>query len=210
MKSYTPQKLVAISRYQDFFPTLPEDVRRDIYRRMAELVGEEREYCDRGNYRHMAQILTSIAMYEVLQRHGRTEAEAYGIVSAEMWKFLDPSGMQKMARKKFFLPLMKKLVPIGFKKGSGFGWRYTWHRDDPKDEFRFECNECIYEKILGRRGLMKLGAMCCHADIINYGNLPFTDFIRTQTLCQGGEQCNFRFVRHDTDAGDGWERTRSI
>lgn len=127
-----------------------------------------------------------------------------------MWKFLDPSGMQKMARKKFFLPLMKKLVPIGFKKGSGFGWRYTWHRDDPKDEFRFECNECIYEKILGRRGLMKLGAMCCHADIINYGNLPFTDFIRTQTLCQGGEQCNFRFVRHDTDAGDGWERTRSI
>lgn len=82
MKSYAPQKLVTISRYQDFFPTLPEDVRRDIYRRMAELVGEEREYCDRGNYRHMAQILTSIAMYEVLQRHGRTEAEAYGIVSA--------------------------------------------------------------------------------------------------------------------------------
>lgn len=65
----------------------------------------------------------------------------------------------------------------------------------------------IYAKILGRRNLMKLGAMCCHADIINYGELPYTDFIRTKTLCQGGDFCDFRFVRHNTDAGDGWERT---
>lgn len=133
----------------------------------------------------MSQILTSIALYEVLQKHGCSEEEAYRTVSEEMWKFLDPSGMQKLAGKSFFLPLMKKLVPFGFKKGSGYGWRYTWHRDDPKDEFHFECNECIYAKILGKRGLMKLGAMCCHADIINYGSLPYTDFIRTRTLCQG-------------------------
>ncbi len=52
--------------------------------------------------------------------------------------------------------------------------------------------------------------MCCHADIINYGSLPYTDFIRTETLCQGGNVCDFRFVRHDTDAGDGWERSSSI
>ena len=52
--------------------------------------------------------------------------------------------------------------------------------------------------------------MCCHADIINYGSLPYTDFIRTKTLCQGGDFCDFLFVRHETDAGDGWERTESI
>ena len=196
MKAYTPERLVAISRYQNYFPTLDEDIRQDIYRRIAELIEEERAYCDKGNYKHMAQILTSIAMYEVLQRHGETEEEAYRAVSEEMWKFLDPSGMQKMAQKSFFLPLMKKIVPFGFKQGSGAGWRYTWHKDDPKDEFHFECNECIYAKILGKRGLMKLGSMCCHADIINYGNLPYTDFIRTKTLCQGGDVCDFRFVRH--------------
>ena len=210
MKKYEPEALVAISRYQNYFPTLPKDIRQDVYARMRELLEEEKTYCDKGNYAHMAQILTSIALYEVLQKHGKSEAEAYRIVSEEMWKFLDPSAMQKLARKSFFLPLMKKIVPLGFKKGSGCGWRYTWHRDSPKDEFRFECNECIYAKILGRRGLMKLGAMCCHADIINYGNLPYTDFIRTQTLCQGGELCDFRFVRHQTDAGDGWNRTKSI
>ena len=78
------------------------------------------------------------------------------------------------------------------------------------DEFRFECNECIYEKILRSRGLLKLGAMCCRADVINYGALPYTDFIRTETLCQGGKLCDFRFVRHETDAGNGWERSKSI
>ncbi len=158
----------------------------------------------------MAQILTSIAIYEVLQRHGMTEEEAYRTVSEEMWRFLDPSPMKALAHMSFFMPLMKKLVPFGFKKWSGTGWRYTWHRGGSKNEFCFECNECIYEKILWKRDLLKLGAMCCHADIINYGQLPFTDFIRTETLCQGGEQCDFLFVRHDTDAGDGWERFNSI
>ncbi|MCR5665630.1 MAG: L-2-amino-thiazoline-4-carboxylic acid hydrolase [Eubacterium sp.] len=211
MKKYEPEAMVAISRYQNYFPTLPKEIRLDIYARIEELLIEEKKYCDKGNYEHMAQILTSIAMYEVLQTHGKNEEEAYRIVSEEMWKFLDPSGMQKLARKGFFMPLMKKVVPFGFKHKSGIGWRYTWHiKEDPKDEFHFECNECIYEQILGRRHLMKLGAMCCHADIINYGSLPYTDFIRTKTLCQGGDYCDFKFVRHDTDAGEGWERTKSI
>ena len=160
MKKYEPKQMVTSSRYQNCFPTLAAEIQRDVYRRMDELLREEAAYCDKGNYAHMSQILTSIALYEVLQKHGKSEAEAYRIVSEEMWKFLDPSAMQKLAKKSFFLPLMKKIVPVGFKKGSGCGWRYTWHQDDPKDEFRFECNECIYAKILGRRGLMKLGAMC--------------------------------------------------
>jgi len=210
MKKYEPKELVQISRYQNYFPALSTEIQNEIYARMRELIDEEKEYCDKGNYNHMAQILTSIAMYEVLQKHGKSEKEAYKIVSEEMWKFLDPSGMQKLAKKRFFLPLMKKIVPLGFKMGSGVGWRYTWHKDDPKDEFHFECNECIYAKILEKRGLLKLGSMCCHADIINYGALPYTDFIRTETLCQGGEVCDFRFVRHNTDAGDGWERSKSI
>lgn len=204
MKRYEPEDMVAVSRYQNYFPTLPLAVQQDVYVRMRTLLEEEKDYCDKGNYDHMAQILTSIALYEVLQAHGSTEAQAYRAVSEEMWKFLDPSGMQKLARRSFFLPLMKTIVPFGFRRKSGVGWRYTWHVDDPKDEFRFECNECLYATILGRRGLLKLGAMCCHADIINYGSLPYTDFIRTKTLCQGGDVCDFRFVRHKTDEGDGW------
>ncbi len=210
MKAYTPEAMVRVSRYQNYFPTLPEEIKSDIYARLHELIAEEKVYCDKGNYKHMAQILSSIAIYEVLRRHGASEEDAYKAVSEEMWKYLDPSGMQKLARKRFFLSLMKKIVPFGFKQGSGYGWRYTWYKDDPKDRFHFECNECIYQKILEPRGLLKLGAMCCHADIINYGNLPYTDFIRSKTLCQGGDFCDFLFVRYETDAGDGWERSKSI
>ena len=42
----------------------------------------------------------------------------------------------------------------------------------------------------------------------NYGNLHNIDFIRTRTLCQGGDCCDFRFVRHRK--GETWERTKSI
>ena len=34
MNRYTPEKLVAVSRYQNYFPTLPHDIQRDIYSRM--------------------------------------------------------------------------------------------------------------------------------------------------------------------------------
>lgn len=111
MKKYEPQKLIAISRYQKCFPKLDEDLKNDIYRRMEELIEEEREYCDQGNYKHMTQILSSIAIYETLMKHGRSKEEAYQYVSEEMWNFLDPSAMQKLAKRKFFLPLMKKIVP---------------------------------------------------------------------------------------------------
>ncbi len=210
MKQYTPEKLVAISRYRRYFPTLPREIQSDIYARISALIGEEEQYCDRGNYKHMAQIFTSIALYQSLQKHGMSEEEAFRITSEEMWKALTPKTYQKMARLPFFLPLMKKILPFGFRHGSGAGWRYEWHLDDPKNRFHFECRECVYRRIFEEQGLMKLGAMFCHSDIINYGNLPYTDFRRTRTLCQGGDCCDFDFVRHKTDAGDGWERSRSV
>lgn len=50
---------------------------------------------------------------------------------------------------------------------------------------------------------------CCDFKLkIDAELLPYTDFKRTKTLCQGGDCCDF--VRHETDAGDGWERTKSI
>ena len=210
MKQYTPEKLVAISRYRRYVPTLPAELQSDIFARIRELIGEEKQYCDQGNYKHMAQIFTSIAVYQTLQKHGKSEAEAYKTTSEEMWKALTPKAYQKMARLSFFLPLMKKILPFGFRHGSGTGWRYEWHLDDPKDRFHFECRECVYRHIFEEQGLMKLGAMFCHSDIINYGELPYTDFRRTKTLCQGGDCCDFDFVRHRTDAGDGWERSKSV
>ena len=127
MKAYTPENLVKISRYKKLFPTLPAEVRHDVYSRMLVLLKEEEKWCDRGNYKHIAQILTTIALYEVLQMHGKSEPEAYRIISEAMWGALTPESYRKMARRSFFLPMMKKILPFGFRHGSGAGWQYTWH-----------------------------------------------------------------------------------
>ncbi len=211
MRKYEPEALVAVSRYKKYVPTLPEKIQRDVYAMMRELLEQEKRWCDKGNYKHIAQILTSIALYRVLQQHGKTEEEAFAIVSAEMWKALTPDTYQKLALHSWFMPAMKKILPFGFRHGSGAGWRYEWHLDtDPKDRFHFECRECLYCHIFKEQDCMKLGAMFCHSDVINFGNLPYTDFKRTKTLCQGGDCCDFDFIRHETDAGDGWNRTKSI
>ena len=42
MKRYTPEKLVAVSRYKALFPTLSPDVQRDVYDRMRVLLEEEK------------------------------------------------------------------------------------------------------------------------------------------------------------------------
>ncbi|MBQ6235764.1 MAG: hypothetical protein IJK54_07570, partial [Clostridia bacterium] len=119
MKQYTPEKLVAISRYKTLFPTLPKEVQGDVYDRMRVLLEEEKRWCDKGNYKHIAQILTTIALYEVLQRHGKSEPEVFGIVSTAMWGALTPKTYRKLARLPFFLPMMKKILPFGFRHGSG-------------------------------------------------------------------------------------------
>ncbi|MBR3503471.1 MAG: hypothetical protein IKO07_04390 [Clostridia bacterium] len=47
---------------------------------MRVLIEEEKQYCDQGNYKHLALILTTIALYEVLQQHGKSEPDAFNIM----------------------------------------------------------------------------------------------------------------------------------
>ena len=42
MKGYKPERMAAISRYRNYFPTLPGEIREDIYRRMETLIEEVR------------------------------------------------------------------------------------------------------------------------------------------------------------------------
>ena len=197
MKKYVAEKMIKKSRHIDYFNTLNVETKNKILNRIDELVEEENKYCDKGNYGHLCNILSAIAIYEVLQET-KSEAEAFEIVSNEMYKFIEPTRekFQKIATKSWFWPVMKKIIPIGFKQGSGVGWKFTWFDSKDKNEFRFETNECIYQKIFKERHLEKLGPMFCKCDIINYGELPGIDFIRTGTLCYGDEKCDFKFVKH--------------
>lgn len=48
MKAYDAKQLVAISRYQNYFPSLPEEIREEAYVSISELIEEGKEYCDKN------------------------------------------------------------------------------------------------------------------------------------------------------------------
>lgn len=196
---YIAEKMIKNSRHINYYNSLNTDIQKEIIDRINTLILEEKQYCDNRNYSHLCNIFAAISIYEVLQSHGKTKQEAFDIVSEEMYKFIQTSKrrFQKLSRYKLFWPVMKKIIPIGFKYGSGTGWRYTWHFDDEdKNQFRFETNECIYQKIFKKRSIEELGPMFCKCDIINYGELNNIDFIRTKTLCYKDDMCDFKFVKH--------------
>ena len=188
---YEPLNMIMNGRYAVLYGKLAPSIQQEILVRLAGLIEDERDYEDKGNYGHFCNILPTIAIDEVLQQNGKSPDEAFEMVSTHMWAALTPDKFQKMSKLPFFLPLMRKIIPLGFKYGSGKGWKYLWHPEDPKEYYHFETLECLYKHV-----------------IINYGNLHNIDFIRTQTLCQGGDCCDFCFVRHRR--GEVWERTKSI
>jgi hypothetical protein len=210
MRKDHPLRMIKSGRYKACFDTLSPDIQSDVLKRMERIIEENRQWYDKGNYGHLCNILPTIAIDEALQKAGKTPEESLEFLSKNMWAALKPEGMQKLAKVSFFMPLMKFVVPLGFSKKSGKGWKYVWHKDtDGPNEFHFECTECLYKHIFTKYGVIdRFGPLFCHSDIINYGNLPYTDFIRTQTLCQGGELCDFCFIRHGKN--EKWERTKSI
>ena len=189
-RRYLPLNMVMNGRYAVLYGKLSPKEQQDVLSKMAELIEEEKEYEDKGNYGHLCNILPTIAIDEALQKNGKSAEEAFELISTHMWAALTPEKVRKMSRLPFFLPVMKRIIPLGFKYGSGKGWRYTWFDDDPKDRYHFECNECLYQYEFGKRNLLDI------------------DFQRTQTLCQGGQKCDFCFVLHRK--GEVWKRTESI
>ncbi|MCR4662239.1 MAG: L-2-amino-thiazoline-4-carboxylic acid hydrolase [Clostridia bacterium] len=209
-KKYNGKDMSKSSRFIEYLKTMSEVDLRKVEDKINILIKENKEYCDKGNYQHLSNIFTCMALYNTLKDDGMSENEAVDLVFNTMYKYMETQKVkfQKLAKHGWFWPLIKKIVPLGFKKGSGYGWAYTWHKDSPKNEFRFECNKCIYKPIFSKYGLYKFGPKFCHNDIIVYGELPRTNFIRTKTLSYGDEVCDFKFIRYKDN--EEFKRSKSI
>lgn len=201
--------MIRRSKHIDYFNTLDDSLKKQILDRIDQLVIEENKYCDNGNYDHLCNIFSAIAIYETLQNNGYSEVEAFDITGNEMYRYIQKEKelFQKLSYRKWFWPLMKIIVPIGFRLGSGTGWKFKWFKSNNSNEYYFETHECIYQKIFKDRNLVKLGPMFCKCDIINYGELNNIDFIRKGTLCYGDDKCDFKFVRYKN--GELLERANS-
>lgn len=95
MKKYIPIKMIRAGRYKVCFDGLEPEVQTDVLRRMETLITENAEWCDRGNYGHLCNILPTIAIDEALQAHGKTADEAFELISSHMWAALNPMTYQK-------------------------------------------------------------------------------------------------------------------
>lgn len=196
-KKYNGETLVNESRYSSYIPQLSSKTQNLIFKRIDELIKENPEYCDKGNHNHLANIFTAISLYETLQLEMSKE-EAFEIVSEEMWKTVRKGAekFKKFMKIPYTLKLMGTILPFMFNRYSGYGWKYQWHKDKTTNDYlQFECLECIYSVLFEKYGVSELGPICCHSDVINYGDLPNIKFTRHHTLCEDGQTCDFLFTR---------------
>lgn len=187
--------MIKNSRWYNYFIKLSEDQQDILIHSVDKLYEDNQEYCDVGNYDHLCNLFTSLALYKLLMNQGKESRDAYKIVAQEGWKAVKKSAKtyQRLIRIPGMFKIFSKFLPSMFEKGSGYGWEHQWnemndHRMD------FQCNKCIYATILEKYGIREFGNMFCHADIINYGHLPGVTFKREHTLCSDGKPCDFLFI----------------
>ena len=196
-KDYKADKLLKKSRYNNYLLTLNVKTIEKLIQRVDKLIKENPEYCDDGNIKHLANIFTAIALYDVLQ-DDLTKAESLDIVKYEMWKTVEKESekFKKIIKIPYSLKILGILLPRMFSRGSGYGWEYRWHNDTRSNDYlQFECTSCIYQQIFNKYDMEELGPVFCHSDDINYGSLPGIRFTREHTLCVDGQECDFLFVR---------------
>lgn len=197
-KLYKSSRMVKDGRFVNLFAELTDDEKNQVLTKIDELVSENPDYTDNGNYDHLCNIFPAMAIYEVLQKSDSKD-EALQKVAEAMWTFVE-NGTAKKYRKIFGLPgmlkLLGKMLPKFFAKGSGYGWEYVWHNDTATGKYlQFECASCIYAKLFAKYGVTELGPVFCKCDDINYGKIPGITFRRNHTLCTDGQPCDFLFVK---------------
>lgn len=198
-KAYEGAAMLQAGRFCEFIMGLPPETVSAAAARIDALVAENPEYCDEGNYDHLCNLFSAIALTEALQEAGASKDDALDRVARAMWDFVE-NGTAKTYCKVFGKPgvlwLLGKLLPGLFAKGSGYGWSYVWHLDEASGRrLQFECTSCIYAQLLAKYELPELGPIFCHCDDINYGHIPGMEFRREHTLCTDGEPCDFLFVK---------------
>ena len=210
-KKYNGKVMMKKSRFIKYLEKKPNEQLKEIEERINLYISDNKEYCDKGNHQHLCNIFTSMALFGTLVKHGMNEVEAEDVVFNTMYEYMNKQRdkFQKLSKKEWFWSIIKKIVPLGFKMGSGYGWKYTWYKKgEPKNIFRFECNSCIYQQIFKKYGFERFGPKFCYNDIIVYGELARTDFVRTGTICRGTDKCDFKFIRYKKD--EQFERTKSV
>lgn len=193
-KKYVPEKMIAKSRFRNYYATWEPDNRLHLISRMSQLLEENSEYADSKNYSHMCNLITALAMEQVLEESGKPRREAQETVANVMYDFLKPMvpKMQKLASLGSFVRILKITMPIKFENTVGHGWEVEFPKC-PGDTYSLITHRCIYHDIFSRYGMPEFTAVFCQVDDMMYSELPRAEFIYTQQIGRGGDMCDYSF-----------------
>lgn len=195
-KNYSPQKMIAQSRFKDYYNNLDEQEQLRLIVIMEQLIKENSEYADSKNYGHLCNLITSLAMIIMLEENGKTRKEAEDTVAAVMYKFIEPqiAFMQKLASNSWFVGFLKISMPIKFRNTLGYGWDVEFPKC-PKYTFSMITYSCIYHQIFSKYGMTEMTAVFCMVDDILYSELPRAQFLYTEQIGTGGSMCDYIFKK---------------
>lgn len=196
MKKYIPVKMIRQSRFITYYETWGKDEKEQLIERMNLLIADNPEYTDSGNYGHLCNLFTSIAMIQVLEKNGKTRESAEKIVADAMYEFIKPqiSSMKKLASHGWFVKFLKIAMPLKFKKTLGYGWNVEFPKC-PSDTFAMITHKCIYQQLFTKYGMPEMTARFCKVDDILYSDLPRTEFTYTQQIGNGGSMCDYSYKK---------------
>ena len=170
-----------------------ENELEQVYIRTAELF-DENANASQALYKHLKQILPSIAFYEALFRITGNKEKA--VAFFDKWALTKIEKMVPAAQSVMKIGLYRKMPDICDKMldklfGPDAGFESREVPDAPK--FARDMTVCPYYETCKKYGCPEITQFFCKSDDVTYGNLhPKLVWGRTQTLGMGGECCDFR------------------
>lgn len=195
-KKYIPRKMIPRSRFRDLYKEWDEEDRALLIDKMNVLLFENSQYTDSKNYGFLCNLLTSLAIVQVLESKGMPRKEAEQNTADAMYKFIEPQikSMKKLASNGWFVRFLKLTMPMKFRNTLGYGWDVEFPKCG-RDEFSMITHKCIFHQIFEKYGMPEMTAIFCKVDDILYSDLPHADFLYSQQIGNGGTMCDYTFRR---------------
>ena len=195
-KKYIPRKMISRSRFRDLYKEWDEEDRALLIDKINVLLFENSQYTDSKNYGFLCNLLTSLAIVQVLESKGMPRKEAEQYTADAMYKFIEPQikSMKKLASNGWFVRFLKLTMPMKFRNTLGYGWDVEFPKCG-RDEFSMITHKCIFHQIFEKYGMPEMTAIFCKVDDILYSDLPRADFLYSQQIGNGGTMCDYKFRR---------------
>ena len=195
-KKYITRKMIPRSRFRDLYKEWDEEDRALLIDKMNVLLFENSQYTDSKNYGFLCNLLTSLAIVQVLESKGMPRKEAEQYTADAMYKFIEPQikSMKKLASNGWFVRFLKLTMPMKFRNTLGYGWDVEFPKCG-RDEFSMITHKCIFHQIFEKYGMPEMTAIFCKVDDILYSDLPRADFLYSQQIGNGGTMCDYTFRR---------------